>query len=469
MTRKDEETSPRRRVGVIGHGPALDRLREDPTFLAVRVEPGGSARVERDGVRLVVVDAAATEDPVAAVRAMRRTSPLVDVIVFAPGASAWTVRNAWRADAADVVLGLDELLPTIGRVIEDQQLLPRIEQLARHRARGSRFEGLLSRNHRMWDIFELVVRIAPTDATVLILAETGSGKELLARAIHRRSKRRGRFAAVNCSSLPPQLAESELVGHERGAFTGAERARQGVIRFANEGTLFLDEIGDMPEQAQVSLLRVLQEGTVRPVGGHQEVPVDVRVIAATHVDLEQAVEDGRFRADLFYRLDVIRVAVPPLRERREDIVYLFGHFLSKLCAHYKVTRPELSEGFLDELVRFDWPGNVRELENFTERVALGKKRTLTGGDVGRLLRRSEPSSVAPPEARDPDPIDVGRTLAETVESQIEDLERAYLDRVLSDNRGRVGDSAAQAGISRRTLLRKLKRYGLDKAHYRRGA
>jgi len=471
LTRNESETAAQQKVGVVGEGTALSLLRASAACSAERMTPTGPHRVERDGIRLVVVDAEENEAPQTIVRELRRKIPLVDVLLFAPDASARAVRAAWQAGAADVVLEEQELLPMVERVLEDQQLLPRVEKLARYRARGSRFEGLLSRNHRMWDLFELVVRVAPTDATALIVAETGSGKELLARAIHRRSNRTGRFAAVNCSSLPPQLAESELFGHEKGAFTGASRSRQGVIRYANEGTLFLDEIGDMPEQAQNSLLRVLQEGKVRPVGGHQEVPVDVRVVAATNANLETAVEEGRFRADLFYRLDVIRLTVPPLRERREDIVYLFGHFLGKLSTHYKVQRPEVSEGFLDELVRFDWPGNVRQLENFTERLVLGKKRSLTRGDFQRIHRRPERDAPAPSHDGDvvinAPPIDVGRTLADNVEPQVLALERAYLEKLLRENQGRIGESAQQAGISRRTLLRKLNLHDLDKADFKR--
>lgn len=461
-------TQPPRRIGVVGrNGPVVAAIRASSGYSATLFQRKSPPDIEREGIRLVVVDATIEQEPGSRVHWLRRTFPLVDVLVYRPRASGAMVRDVWRAGAADVVLTKGELLTSIDRVLDDQQLLPRVEQLTRHRARGSRFEGLLSRNNQMWDLFEVIVRIAPTEATALIQAETGSGKELLARAIHRRSERSGRFVAVNCGSLPPQLAESELVGHEAGAFTGAQRARSGVIRAADRGTLFLDEIGDMPEQAQTSLLRFLQEGTVRPVGGHREEAADVRVVAATNVDLENAVAEGKFRADLFYRLDVIRLSVPPLRQRREDIVFLFGHFVGRLSRHYKVERPTVSDGFLDALVEYDWPGNVRELENFSERLVLGKRRKLTRGDFQRLVQRDTmvervPVLRAPEEAR----LDTSRSLADNLEPPMLVLERRYLERVLRENAGRIADSARQAGISRRTLLRKLRAHGLEKADFK---
>ncbi|MEZ4272556.1 MAG: sigma-54 dependent transcriptional regulator, partial [Myxococcota bacterium] len=328
---------------------------------------------------------------------------------------------------------------------------------------------------RMWDLFDTATQIASTEATVLILGETGTGKELLARAIHRHSGRSGRFVPINCGAVNETLVDSELFGHVKGAFTGATYDKQGLFKHAQGGTLFLDEIGNVPLTAQYHLLRALQEGTVRPVGGHDEIEVDVRIIAATSTSLENDVQHGRFREDLFYRLDVIRLELPPLRERPEDIVFLFAHFARKIAEEYNVQRPDLHEGFLDALVNYEWPGNVRQLENFTERLVL----TYTGRRVGanvfeRLLpfkkqRRSASNTRSLRHIHNvtgAEPVDASKTLEETLKPQIANLERRYLEACLRKSQGRIGVAAKTAGISRRTMLRKLKAYGVDKALFR---
>lgn len=427
--------------------------------------------------RLFLVEATSTDSSkrLALVGSLRKAWPLMDIVLWAPRATGSFVRDAFQAGAKDVVVS--SAAARVGdaakRVLDEQQLLPLIDELADSRSRGDRFESMLSRSNAMWDLFELCTRVAPSDATVLIVGETGTGKELLARAIHRRSGRSGRFVAANCASLSPQLIESELFGHEKGAFTGATRAKIGLVRHADGGTLFLDEIADMPDQAQLSLLRVLQEKKIRPVGGHDEIPVDVRIVAATQVLLEEAVQSDDFREDLFYRLDVIRMAVPPLRERPEDIVYLFGHFERKLAKHYGLAHPGVSDSFLDALISYDWPGNVRQLENFAERVVLSQpKKRLAERDFSRLIqmrdhRRDKTHSVRKGRGdRLPPAVDPGKTLQENTTSVIEDIEREYLELVLRKNEGRIVDSANQAGISRRTLLRKLKTYKIDKADFK---
>ncbi len=306
--------------------------------------------------------------------ALRRDRPLTDVLVWAPQASGAAVRTFFHAGAKDVILSRSatKLAEGVAEILQQQQLLPRVNDLSRQRGRGSRFESMLSRSSAMWDLFELCSRVAPTDATVLIVGETGTGKELLARAIHRRSGRQGRFVAANCASIPPELINSELFGHEKGSFTGADRSKKGLVMHANQGTLFLDEIGDMPLEAQQSLLRMLQEKRIRPVGSQVETKIDVRIVAATNILLDQAVRAGRFRDDLFYRLDVIRMNVPAIRERPEDIMFLFGHFTKRLAKHYGLNPPTFSDSFLDALVEYEWPGNVRELENFSERLVLAR-------------------------------------------------------------------------------------------------
>ncbi|MCA9669218.1 MAG: sigma-54-dependent Fis family transcriptional regulator [Myxococcales bacterium] len=415
---------------------------------------------------------------------LRNAWPLVDVILWWPRASGSTVRAALKAGARDVILAAsaDACAREISRIVAAQQLLPRAARMGDvGRKSEASFEGMVARSRRMWDLFDMATQVAQTDATVLILGETGTGKELLARAIHRRSQRAGRFVAVNCGGVTETLIDSELFGHVRGAFTGATQEKAGLFRHAHEGTLMLDEIGNVPLTAQYRLLRVLQEETVRPVGGHQEIPIDVRVIAATSRPLEDDVEAGRFREDLFYRLDVIRLEIPPLRERPEDVIFLFGQFARRLSEQYNIVRPDVSEEFLDALVGYEWPGNVRQLENLTERLVL----TNAGGRLtSDAIKRAMPFRKRPPEEeaqrgaarrasqRGTDngaeriEVDLDRTLAEHVAARVERVERAYIDRCLEAARGRIGDAAERAGISRRTLLRKLRHYGIDKADYR---
>jgi DNA-binding NtrC family response regulator len=344
-------------------------------------------------------------------------------------------------------------------------------ELAGGRSKGTRFESLLSRSAAMWELFELCTRVAPVTATVLIVGETGTGKELLARAVHKRSGRRGRFVVANCASMAAELINSELFGYEKGAFTGADRRKKGLVLHAHGGTLFLDEIGDMPPEAQQSLLRMLQEKCIRPVGSLAECEVDVRVVAATNVALDHAVRDGLFREDLFYRLDVIRMNVPPLRERPEDILFLFGHFTKRLAKYYALNPPIFTDPFLDALLAYEWPGNVRQLENFSERLVLARpQQALTAHDFDKLHSTSQadarPTGRAAGVAADRLPVDTTRSLQENLAPAVERVEREYLELVLRQSGGRVGDAARQAGISRRTLLRKMKQYEIDKRQFR---
>jgi DNA-binding NtrC family response regulator len=280
--------------------------------------------------------------------------------------------------------------------------------------------------------------------------------------------------------MPESLIDSELFGHVEGAFTGATRRKEGLFRHANGGTLLLDELGNLPSEAQSRLLRVLQNGIVRPVGGEQEQEVDVRVIAATSTPLDAAVEQGKFREDLLYRLDVIRLIIPPLRERTEDVVFLFGHFLQELSGEYRCDRPKVTDGFLNALMMYDWPGNVRELENFAERLIITHSGRRVGADQFRKLTRNYRGrsgaqvASAPAMRRSPagdvmsvaPGFDPQRSLEEITGALRSDAERAYLEGLLEHTEGRIAVAAAKAGISRRTLHRKLERHGIDKRRYR---
>jgi DNA-binding NtrC family response regulator len=417
-------------------------------------------------------------DPGRTVRLLRRELPFTDVVVWQPQAGPDAVRAALLGGARDVILddGAAVAAGIVRRVLEEQTLLPLVLEHEDRSGGTWRFEGLISRNREMWDLFETCIRTAATPAAVLILGETGTGKDLIARAIHSRSGRTGRYVAVNCGAVPESLIDSQLFGHVEGAFTGAVGASEGLFRHSDGGTLFLDEIGSIPLSAQNRLLRALQSGTVRPVGGHEEIPVDVRVIAATSVPLDSAVENGTFREDLLYRLDVIRLIVPPLRDRPEDIVFLFGHFAQRIAEEYSVERPRLSTEFLDAVQAYEWPGNVRELENFVERLLLtqtgepltertfrGLMRTYHGRQDDAERGDAEAGSVVSTRVV---AADTERPLVDVVADAVEDVERAYLESLLAGSGGRMVDAAKRAGISRRTLLRKLQRYGIDKRRFR---
>jgi DNA-binding NtrC family response regulator len=458
-------------VGLVVELAAKAALRKiDAEFLSVRSHGRLISSEFSRLPRLLLIEVTRDQDAKAreTVLALRSQLPLTDVLVWFPGASGSAVRAYFHAGAKDVLVGrsIDQLIAGVESILQDQQILPRMHELSRQRSRVSRFESMLSRSETMWDLFEQCTRIAQADATVLIAGETGTGKELMARAVHRRSLREGRFVAANCASIPPELINSELFGHEKGAFTGADRAKKGLVMHANGGTLFLDEIGDMPAEGQLSLLRMLQEKRVRPVGALGETEVDVRVVAATNVPLETAVKEGNFREDLFYRLDVIRMNIPALRERPEDILFIFGHFIKKLAKHYGIDTPTWTGDFLDAMLTYPWPGNIRQLQNFSERLALSRPdHALTAED----FRQLRTSSLSGGEATDDAiarpanaMIDTSRSLGDNLDEIVVRAEREYLTAVLKNNRGRVIDTANQAGINRRTLLRKLKRHKIDK-------
>ena len=295
---------------------------------------------------------------------------------------------------------------------------------------------------------DFVARVGPSDASVLIAGETGTGKELVARAVHAASPRAaGPFVALNCAAIPPQLLESELFGHARGAFTDARTARQGLFVEASGGTLFLDEIGEMALEVQVKLLRALQERRVRPVGASTEVPFDARIVTATHRDLDAEVRARRFRQDLFYRIHVVRIDVPPLRQRGGDVLELAAFFLQRAASRRPGPRAELSPQVAERLLSYDWPGNVRELENCVERaVALARLDQLTVDDLPEKIRRHRPDrlSVAADDA------------AEIV--TLDELERRYITRVIGLLGGNKARAAQLLGLDRRTLYRKLSKY-----------
>jgi transcriptional regulator with PAS, ATPase and Fis domain len=308
---------------------------------------------------------------------------------------------------------------------------------------------MIGRSTRMQRIFRFVSKIAPTESAVLITGESGTGKELLARSIHYQSPRVNQpFLAINCGALPENLLESELFGHVRGAFTGAALDKKGLFEQADGGTLFLDEVGDLPFPSQVKLLRALQEGEVRRVGSNSAIRVDVRIISATNRDLRRAMETGEFREDLYYRLNVFQIEVPPLRQRHEDIPLLAAFFLDRVSSKMKKTVRGFSEEAQYILMRYDYPGNVRELENAIQRaVALAEDDLIRPEDLPpRMRERPTPRIEGPKSALE---IPDGLTL--------EDVESLYIRRTMEQAGGNVSEAARRLGVSRSTLWRKLKK------------
>jgi len=326
------------------------------------------------------------------------------------------------------------------------------------------FSHMLTRSPKMLRVFDQVRAVAGTDATVLIRGETGTGKELITRAIHERSRRKDRpFISVNCGAFTESLLESELFGHEKGSFTGASGRRQGVFEMADGGTLFLDELGETSLNVQVNLLRVLEEMEFRRVGGHDPVRINVRILAATNVDLEQAVAKGDFREDLFYRLNVFPVILPPLRSRPEDIPLLMRHFLENAAAEYELDAPIVTTEAMEVIVRYKWPGNVRQLRSLCERWVITRH--------GQRLEREHlpPEILNSKTSADTESamnIDENKSLSEVTERLLHQVERTYIQRQLKKNNGHLADTAKAAGITRRTLYTRMKQYGLVASDFR---
>jgi len=377
-----------------------------------------------------------------------------DVIVLTGHGSIDTAIESIRIGAFDYVAKpcpLDELEVRMQRALERQSLRSRASLLERGLTPPDVSGSFVGASPEFRRLLDLVDRVAPSESTVLVTGETGAGKELVAKLIHGRSARRQRpFVVVECAALQESLLQSELFGHERGAFTGADRAKPGLFEVAHGGTIFLDEIGEISQATQVKLLRVLDTSTFRHVGGTHEIRVDVRVLAATNRDLAAMAAQGLFRQDLYYRLSTITVTVPALRDRRADIDVLVDHFMAVLNGRYGVSK-RMAPATLERLRRHDWPGNVRELLHVVEAATI-----VCGGDevlpehLPAALRDGAPRAAAPPE----------RAGGDGGLPTLQELERAHIARALAETRGHRGNAAKLLGISERSLYRKLREYGL---------
>jgi two-component system nitrogen regulation response regulator GlnG len=404
---------------------------------------------------------------------IKRLRPELRVVVMSAQSTLMTAVKAAQRGAFEYLpkpFDLKELLAVVGRALAAPT--PRPEGLAEPRDAEERLP-LIGRSPAMQEIYRTIARLVTADLTVMITGESGTGKELVARALHDYGRRRGgAFVAINMAAIPRELIESELFGHERGAFTGATNRNQGRFEQANGGTLFLDEIGDMPPEAQTRLLRVLQEGEFTTVGGRQSIRANVRIIAATHRDLRQSIRQGLFREDLFYRLNVVPIRLPPLRERTEDIALLARHFLDK--AHEAgLPAKSLDQSAIDRLAQHRWPGNVRELENLMRRLAaLYPAELITGEVIGPELAEAGPAD-APDLALDAGPEPLARAverhikqflaaqrdgmpMRDVYDRVIAEVERPLIQMTLSVTRGNQIKAAAMLGLNRNTLRKKIR-------------
>ncbi len=361
---------------------------------------------------------------------------------------------------------ITKVILVINKALEKYRLMQRIRQLER---RGSEnhflFEGIVGKSRQMQEIFGTIENIAGTSSTVLLLGESGTGKELVARAVHKRSKRSEKpFVVINCAALPENLLESELFGHKRGSFTGAIADKKGLFEEADGGTIFLDEIGEIPLSTQVKLLRVLQEGEVRPVGGNQNKHIDVRLVAATNQDLMQRVAEGKFREDLFYRLNVIQLNMTPLRERPEDVPLLAYHFLQKYSKKLDKQIDKIAIEALQILQNYQWVGNVRELENVMERAAV----LVQGDTIG--IRDLPPRVLGESVylAEEPISADLSHySYQEAKERALWAFNRAYLANLLRQTSGNLSNAAEKAGMDRSNFKKIVKKFNIDVEEFRK--
>lgn len=404
-------------------------------------------------------------DGIAALRGILEYNPALPVIMMTAYSSVETAVDALRLGAYDYLikpLDFDVLKLTLSRALEHARLNVENRELRRQLSQSAASPGILGRSKRMADMLDIIKTVAPTEATVLITGESGTGKELVARALHEGSPRAAKpIVTVNCAALAENLLESELFGHERGSFTGADKRREGRFAQANGGTLFLDEIGEMPFALQAKLLRALQQGEVQRVGSDSPMTVDVRVLAATNRDLRQEVAGRRFREDLFFRLNVISIEVPALRQRTEDIPLLAAHFLERFASRNRKQIRGFSTTALDALLRYPWPGNVRELENAVERaVILGTGDLITERELPLSLATA---AAAPVPVGDLAPlvVNTGGESASLAGFPLEEVERRAIVDTLRESDDNKSEAARRLGITRATLHNKLKKYNLE--------
>jgi two-component system response regulator AtoC len=424
-------------------------LREDG-YEAVAVETGAEAlrKVEGERWNVLFVDLKMPGmDGLEVLREVRKITSDVPVIIITAYASIDSAVQAMKDGAYDYIVkpfDPEAIALVVEKVVEHQRLVQENILLRERLDQEYKFEEIIGKSHPMQEIFELVKNVAESDASVLITGESGTGKELIARALHANSPRRyNPFITASCGAMTEGLLESELFGHEKGAFTGALYTKKGRFELAEGGTLFLDEIGEISPKTQVDLLRVLDENGFMRVGGVDQIMVDVRILSATNRDLQKAIQEGVFREDLFYRLNVVSIHLPPLRKRREDIPLLAEHFLDKFKAETNKRIDRISPQALKLMMEYDWPGNVRELENAIERaVVVGKKNEIVPENLPFFNQSRAPESGL---------------------KSLKEREKLHIQHVLEENGWNISKTAEELEIDRVTLYNKIKRYNLEKS------
>lgn len=386
---------------------------------------------------------------------VKKMNPEISFVILTAYGTVENAVKAMRLGAYDYIskpVDLDELDLLMERIIETKNLKSEIQILRSQLQEKFKFDSFISNSPKMDEVLSVASRAADSKATILITGESGTGKEVLAKAIHFASSRKDKpFIAVNIPALPETLLESELFGHEKGAFTGAEKLKKGRFELADKGTIFLDEIGDVPLNIQVKLLRVLQEQKIERLGSTENIDIDVRIITATHQNLESKIKDGSFREDLFYRLNIVSINIPPLRERREDILPMIEHFIIYFANENDKGKIEISKEAVDLLMKYSYPGNVRELENIIERaVVLCRDKIITLNDIPDTIKGFKKESLI----KDP--------ATGTLNEQVEALEKKLIYDALSQSGGNQTVAAKLLGLTERNIRYKIQKYGIKK-------
>jgi two-component system response regulator HydG len=418
--------------------------------------PAGLEKIEKDDFDVIITDLRMENvDGLALLRKAKVELPDAEVVMITGHGDIKSAVTAMQQGAATYLtkpVDINELRAVVDKVAQRQKLARANLALQRQLDEKFGFEGVVGNSALMHQVIEKLKQVAPTNATVLIQGETGTGKELVAKAIHNNSPRKSKpFVPLNCTALNENLLEDELFGHEPGAYTGADRMRKGKFEFANGGTLFLDEVGDMPLTLQSKLLRVLEDGQVFRIGGNEAIKVNVRVLSATHRDLEAMIAKGQFRQDLYYRLKVVTVRLPPLRERREDISLLAAHVMKEMAARHGKQVTGIIADVRRAMAAYDWPGNVRELRNVIESMVVHDRDGVLGVDdlpEGELLHLAGKPGVPPPDTTN------------LAGQPLDRVERYYIQQALDMANGNREEAAKMLGIGERTLYRKIKDWGL---------
>ncbi|MGB7067536.1 MAG: sigma-54 dependent transcriptional regulator [Syntrophobacteria bacterium] len=428
---------------------ALTNWLEEENYFAQAVEDGPQAvqAVREENWDIVLLDLRMPGmDGMEVLKQVKEIAPQTVVIMMTAYASIPGAVQAMQEGAYDYIvkpLDVDQLTLMLKRIVEHQQLITENILLRKRLTEQYEYEDIIGRSEAMQEVFSMIKAVTDTNATVLITGETGTGKELVARAIHSNSSQRyGPFVATSCGALPETLLESELFGYEKGAFTGADRTKKGRFELANEGTLFLDEVGDISMKTQIRLLRVLQEKSFTRLGGTEQIKVDVRLVSATNRDLVAAIEEGSFRSDLYYRLNVVSIQLPPLRERIDDVPLLAAHFINKYNVEFNKKFDRVDRKAMDLMMDYHWPGNVRELENVIERA-------LVIDQGPQMMVKHLPfCNIESPLTEEP--------------RSLQEVEKSHIEKMLQRNDWNIAKTARLLNIDRSTLHKKIKKFGLER-------